>query len=124
MLLILVCPFTLTLPLSNKNKILKRIWYRSYQPFSFLFVVDLSSPFLPLVTKLTGKTVQMVNIISGSHHHFKGWDQFTASCTVPCCTEEPARQKGKRSQRSTHLLFTCFVIKERVSVANQQEQGC
>lgn len=31
----------------------------------------------------------MVNIISGSHHHFKGWDQFTAGSTVPCCTKEP-----------------------------------
>lgn len=31
----------------------------------------------------------MVNIISGSHHHFKGGDEFTAGCTVPCCTEEP-----------------------------------
>lgn len=31
----------------------------------------------------------MVNIISGSHHHFKGGDEFTAGCTVPRCTEEP-----------------------------------
>lgn len=31
----------------------------------------------------------MVNIISGSHHHFKSWDQFTAGCTVPRRTKEP-----------------------------------
>lgn len=31
----------------------------------------------------------MVNIISGPHHHFKGWDQFTAGCAVPRRTKEP-----------------------------------
>lgn len=71
---------------------------------SSIVVIFLS---LPLVTKLTGKTVQMVNIISGPHHHFKGWDQFTAGCAVPRRTKEPVRENTKRrfthSYRSKHL---------------------
>jgi len=46
----------------------------------------------------------MVNIISGPHNHFKGWDQFTAGCTVPRCTKEPVRESTKN--RFTHLYLS------------------
>ncbi len=77
-------------------------------------VVQLRSPFLPLVTKLTGKTVQMVNIISGSHHHFKGWDQFTAGCAVPRCTKEPERQRAQTEINPPSLYLDA--IKEQTKM--------
>lgn len=54
----------------------------------------------------------MVNIISGSHHHFKGWDQFTAGCAVPCSSKEPQvvpateDEVGFRVQGGAHLSQT------------------
>jgi len=47
---------------------------------------------LPLVAELTGEAVQMVNIISGPHHHLKGRDQLTAGSAIPGGTEEPAKE--------------------------------
>ena len=51
----------------------------------------------------------MVNIISGSHHHFKGWDQFTAGSAVPRCTKEPERQ---RTQAEINLPSLCLDANE------------
>lgn len=36
----------------------------------------------------------MVDVVSGSHHHLEGWDQFTARCTVPRHPKEPAEAGG------------------------------
>lgn len=46
----------------------------------------------PLVAKLAGKAVQMVNIISGPHHHLKGRDQLTAGSAIPSGPKEPAKE--------------------------------
>lgn len=55
----------------------------------FVCIITVS---LPLVAELTGKAVQMVNIISGPHHHLKGRDQFTAGSAIPGGTKEPAKE--------------------------------
>lgn len=46
----------------------------------------------PLVAELAGKAVQMVNIISGPHHHLKGRDQLTAGSAIPSGPKEPAKE--------------------------------
>lgn len=48
--------------------------------------------FSPLVAKLAGKAVQMVNVISGPHHHLKGRDQLTTGSTIPSSPKEPAKE--------------------------------
>lgn len=44
---------------------------------------------LPLITKLTCKAVQVVNVVLGSHHHLKGRDELTTGGAVPRYTKEP-----------------------------------
>lgn len=44
---------------------------------------------LPLITKLTCKAVQVVNVVLGPHHHLKGRDELTTGGTVSRYTEEP-----------------------------------
>lgn len=62
---------------------------KSINYFVFVCIITV---FSPLVAELTGKAVQMVNIISGPHHHLKGRDQFTAGSTIPGGTKEPAKE--------------------------------
>lgn len=57
-----------------------------------------------LVAELTGKAVQMVNIISGPHHHLKGRDQFTAGSTIPGGTKEPQVVSAAKNE-------ICFCVK-------------
>merc|ERR1711936_171145 len=43
----------------------------------------------PVSTLLAGKTLEVVNICSGSHHHLKGRDHLSTSSTVAGGSEEP-----------------------------------
>lgn len=43
----------------------------------------------PLVAKLTGKAVQVVHIILGTHHHLKGRDELATRSTVSRYTKQP-----------------------------------
>lgn len=72
--------------------------------------------FSPLVTKLAGKTVQMVNIISGPHHHFKGRNQFTAGCAVPRRPEEPARGTTQHSYTFPLTWSTCRNVQFEITL--------
>lgn len=49
----------------------------------------------PLVAKLAGETVQVVNIVSGSHDHLEGRDQLAARSAVSRRAEEPGRQADR-----------------------------
>lgn len=62
----------------------------------------------------------MVNIISGSHHHFKGWDQFTAGSTVPCCTKEPERHRAQAEINPPSIYL--HAIKEQTKMYLEQEK--
>lgn len=42
---------------------------------------------LPLITQLTRKTVQVVNVVLGSHHHLKRGDKLATGCTVSSHTK-------------------------------------
>ena len=53
---------------------------------------------LPVVTLLTGETLEMVNVIPGAHHHLEGRDQFAAGGAVACGAEQP-EEGGTGSQR-------------------------
>lgn len=44
----------------------------------------------------------MVDVVSGSHHHLKGRDQFTAGCAVPRHPKEPA--EGGEGDKQTCSL--------------------
>lgn len=44
----------------------------------------------PLTAELAGEAVQVVDVVPGSHHHLKGWDQFTAHGTVARGPKQPA----------------------------------
>lgn len=43
----------------------------------------------PLVTELTGKAVQVVDIVLGTHDHLKGRNELTAGSTVSRYTKQP-----------------------------------
>ena len=53
--------------------------------------------YLPLVTLLASETVQMVDIVFGSHDHFKGRNGFTTSST--------ASRRAKHSIHPFQLKF-------------------
>lgn len=65
----------------------------------------------PLIAKLTGKAVQVVHIILGTHHHLKGRDELATGSAVSRYTKQP---------RTRNIFFfnfgkPRFVDKEAVS---------
>lgn len=68
---------------------------------------SLEAPLIsPLVAQLAGKAVQVVDILPGSHHHLKGRDHLTASCTVPRHPKEP----GGGGEREA-MMWLVFIRK-------------
>lgn len=65
---------------------------------------------LPLITKLTRKAVQVVNIVLGPHHHLKGRDELTTGSTVSSYTKEPGE---------TQIIFQ--TLTERTEVVNRDD---
>ena len=48
---------------------------------------------VPVIALLAGEALQVVDICSGSHHHFKSRNNFIASAAIPSCTKKPKKQK-------------------------------
>ena len=54
---------------------------------------------LPVVALLTGETLQVVHVVSGSHDHLEGWYHFSARRAVSSASKQPVMNSpaGQRS---------------------------
>lgn len=52
-----------------------------------------------MITLLTSKTLQMIDIVSSSHDHFKSRNNFGTSSTVPGATKQSVKLKFLRNLR-------------------------
>ena len=56
----------------------------------------------PVVALLTREALQVVDVISGPHHHFERWNHLRTCRTVTCCAEQSAQV---RSLKLVYLII-------------------
>ena len=55
--------------------------------------------YLPVTTLLTSKTLEMIHIGPGSHHHLECWDHLVTRGAVASGAKQPGQTHSEREQR-------------------------